>query len=72
MGALEDNNLKRLEKTELVSDFVLTNNGEWDHRAWLNFCEGIRDQGYCPIDLDQVGLLLERKKSEFWAKKSAK
>ena len=72
MGALEDNNLKRLEKTEIVSDFVLRNNGEWDHSAWLSFCESIRDKGYCPIDLDQVGLLLEKKKSEFWSSRSGK
>jgi len=64
----EESNLKRLEKSNLVANFVKKCNGEWDHEEWLTFCDSIKAKGYFPIDLDQVGLLLEKQKSECFSK----
>lgn len=66
MGKIEDDNLKKLAATKLVTDFVKKNNGEWNHQKWLDFCAFIEQKGYTPINLDQVGLLLEKKKAEFF------
>lgn len=66
MGKIEDDNLKKLAATKLVTDFVKKNNGEWDHQKWLDFCAFIEQKGYTPVNLDQVGLLLEKKKAEFF------
>ena len=60
-------NLNRLARTSLPMNFVKKHNGEWNHQAWLEFCAFLEDKGYTPIDLDQIGLLLEKKKAEFWA-----
>lgn len=65
-------NLKRLAKTELPINFVRSHAGEWDHQAWLEFCSSLEEEGYTPIDLDQVGLLLEQKKVEYWAERNSK
>lgn len=62
-------NLNRLARTSLPMNFVKKHSGEWNHQAWLEFCAFLEDKGYTPIDLDQVGLLLEKKKTEFWATK---
>jgi len=62
-------NLNRLARTSLPSNFVKKHNGEWNHQAWLEFCAFLEEKGYTPIDLDQVGLLLEKKKAEYWATK---
>jgi hypothetical protein len=71
MGKKEDN-LKKLAKSTVPMSFVKKNKGEWDHEKWLAFCEEIKSKGYDPIDLDQVGLILEQKKVEFLAPKPAK
>lgn len=63
-------NLTRLERTSIPWDFVCEHKGEWDHQAWLDFCAFIEKKGYTPVDLNQVGLILERKKAEYWAGKS--
>ena len=63
-------NLSRLERTSIPWDFVCEHNGEWDHQAWLDFCAYIERKGYTPVDLNQVGMILERKKAEYWAGKS--
>jgi hypothetical protein len=60
-------NLNRLAKTSLPMNFVKKHNGEWGHQAWLEFCAFLEEKGYTPIDLDSVGLLLEKRKAEFWA-----
>ena len=65
-------NLLRLERTTIPEDFVREHQGEWDHQAWLDFCSYIEDRGYTPIDLDAVGMILERKKTEYWTGKSKK
>ena len=65
MASNVEMNLKRLEKTSLPKDFVKNHNGEWNHRDWLGFCGFLEEKGYTPIDLDQVGLLLEKAKADF-------
>ena len=72
MASNAEFNLKRLEKTTLPMDFVRVHSGEWDHQAWLEFCASLEDKGYTPVDLDQVGLLLEQKKMEYWAERNSK
>ncbi len=67
MGAKEDN-LKKLEKTALLANFVKKNKGSWDHQKWLGLLENLKQKGYYPIDEDQVGLILERKKAEYLEK----
>lgn len=64
MSTLSDKNLERLSKSELIKAFVLEHNGEWNHLNWLSFCEMLEKLGYTPIDLDQVGLLLEAEKAK--------
>ena len=67
MPSNSEMNLNRLARTSLPMNFVKAHNGEWNHQAWLEFCAFLEEKGYTPIDLDQVGLLLESKKAEFWA-----
>ena len=62
-------NLKKLSKTSILMNFVKKNNGSWDHVAWEDLCTKINAK-YTPIDLDQVGVLLEEKKELFIAKNS--
>ncbi len=69
MPSNSEMNLNRLVRTSLPANFVKKHNGEWNHQAWLEFCAFLEEKGYTPIDLDQVGLLLEKKKAEFWAAK---
>lgn len=59
-------NLGRLAKTTIPKDFVASHNGEWNHQDWLIFCAALEEKGYTPIDLDQVGLLLEKEKAAYW------
>lgn len=59
-------NLQRLASTSIAADFVKANQGEWDHQTWVKFCHDLGDKGFFPVDLDQVGLLLEKKKAEYW------
>lgn len=59
-----EENLKRLARTSILKTFVVKNNCEWDHTKWLEFCAYLEEKGYAPVDFDQVGLLLEKKKAE--------
>ncbi len=59
-------NLTRLAKTSLPKDFVQHHHGEWNHRDWLEFCAFLEEKGFTPIDLDQVGLLLEQAKTDYY------
>jgi hypothetical protein len=59
----KEENLKRLAESNVLSDFVKLNNCEWDHSKWLDLCHLIEDD-YAPIDLEQMGLLLEEKRSQ--------
>jgi len=67
MPSNSEMNMNRLSRTSLPMNFVKAHNGEWNHQAWLEFCAFLEEKGYTPIDLDQVGLLLESKKAEFCA-----
>lgn len=58
-------NLSKLKKSSLPMTFVKKQKGNWDHQEWLNFCSQLKEKGYDPIDLDQVGLILEEKKKKF-------
>ncbi len=62
-------NLTRLQRSTLPQDFVRAHNGEWNHHDWLEFCASLEQAGYTPINLDQVGLLLEKYKADFFAGK---
>lgn len=66
MASNAEMNLTRLAKTSLPMNFVIQHKGEWNHQDWLEFCAFLEDKGYTPIDLDQVGLLLEKSKAEYW------
>jgi hypothetical protein len=68
MGQKEDN-LKKLAKTGILANFVKRNKGSWDHEGWSSLLGSIKEKGYYPIDEDQVGLLLEQKKSLYKVKK---
>lgn len=70
MASNAEMNLKRLAGTKLPMNFVVQHNGEWNHRDWLEFCAFLEQKGYTPIDLDQVGLLLEKAKGDFFHKKA--
>jgi hypothetical protein len=59
-------NFDKLRKTCLPYDFVREHNGKWNHQNWLDFCSQIYEAGYCPIDLNKVGSLLESLKDEFY------
>ena len=67
----EEVNVKKLRKTVIPINFVKKNNGAWNHEQWLEFCETLKEKGYTPIDFDQVGLLLEKKKADYLAQKSS-
>ncbi len=61
----KEENLKKLVKSCKPESFVRQNNGCWDHQAWLVFCGEIVEEGYDPIDFDQIGLILENHKTAF-------
>ena len=63
-------NLKRLARTCIPMNFVKKQKGVWNHEEWLLFCDMLKEKGYTPIDLDQVGLLLEEKKTAYLEEKS--
>ncbi|MBR2434950.1 MAG: hypothetical protein IKB22_05710 [Lentisphaeria bacterium] len=66
MATIAEMNLARLAKTPLIKEFVANHKGEWNHRDWLEFCAFLEDKGFTPIDLDQVGLLLEKEKAVYF------
>ncbi len=61
----KEENLKKLEKSSKIKSFVRKNKGCWDHKAWLMLCAEIVEEGYEPIDFDQVGLIAEKQKTDF-------
>ncbi len=63
-----DTNLNRLKKTVIPINFIKKNKGAWNHQQWLEFCQKLQDKGYTPINFDEVGLLLERKKLDYLSK----
>ncbi len=71
MQTIEERNLGRLERSTLPKEFVIRHKGEWDHQAWLDFCASIEEKGFTPINLDNVGLILEHLKTLYWQDKDA-
>ena len=69
MSETKDSNLERLSKSGLLDNFVTNNRGSWDNEKWLNLCDEISKQDFTPVDYDQVGLVLEKKKAEYLSKK---
>jgi hypothetical protein len=65
MEKKERENLKRLAALSLLPDFVRKHNAEWDHYAWLQFQQKLEEEGYTPINIEDVGQLLEEKRAEF-------
>ncbi len=61
----KENNLKKLAKSGKLEKFVKAKKANWDHQSWLVLCSEIVEEGYEPIDFDQVGLILENCKVEF-------
>ena len=61
----KEENLKKLEKTSKIKSFVKKNKGCWDHKTWIMLCAEIAEEGYEPIDFDQVGLIAEKHKTDF-------
>ena len=68
MSETKETNLERLSKSGLLDKFVIINRGSWDNEKWLNLCDEISRQDFTPIDYDQVGLVLEKKKAEYLSK----
>ncbi len=69
MTEIKEANLKRLSKSGLLDNFVTNNRGSWDNEKWLNLCDEISKQDFTPVDYDQVGLTLEKKKADYLSKK---
>ncbi len=63
----KEENLKKLAKSGKLEKFVKAKKGNWDHQAWLILCSEIVEEGYEPIDFDQVGVLLEDHKAKLLA-----
>ena len=55
----------------MLATFVKKNKGSWDHQEWIELLENLKSKGYYPVDEDQVGLIVEKKKAEYWAKQKA-
>lgn len=66
---VEEQNLKKLGRTSIPMNFVKKHDGVWDHDSWVEFCDQLEGKGYTPINFDQVGLLLEKKKADYLSKK---
>jgi hypothetical protein len=58
-----------LKKSSIPMNFVKECNGCWDHAGWLSFLELVKEKGYEICDVDQIGLLLEEKKEQYFAQK---
>ena len=64
----KEENLRKLKKAGKIESFVKKNKGCWNHQSWLVFCAEITEGGYEPIDFDQVGLILEDHKANFFSR----
>lgn len=64
----EEINLGRISESGMLCEFVEDNMGCWDHAKWMSLCESIENSGFTPVDLDQVGLLLEKCKDKYLSK----
>jgi hypothetical protein len=64
-------NLARLVDSKLLDTFVTVNKGVWDNGKWLDLCDEISSRDFTPVDYDQVGLILERKKAEYFDRRES-
>lgn len=62
--------LAELKRTGVLMTFVKQNNGSWNHAEWLELVDKVKAKGY-ECDSDELGVLLEQKKEEYWAKQNA-
>ncbi len=69
MPVTKDANLKKLSRTSIPMNFIKKNRGTWNHVDWESFCDSLDNKGYTPIDFDEVGVLLEKKKVAYLKKK---
>jgi hypothetical protein len=67
MASKETENLKRLARTAIIMNFVKSKNGFWNHQDWLTFLFEVKKQGFDPIDTDQLGLLLEERRAQYFS-----
>jgi len=58
-------NLNRLKQSDIIRNFIIFNKAAWDHSKWLELCSFIENNGFAPIDYDQVGLFLEEEKIKY-------
>jgi hypothetical protein len=52
--------LRRWDDSGALLTWVRSHQGVWDHDAWLNLLEGLRQSEFWPIDPDALGQVLER------------
>ncbi|HCE42223.1 MAG TPA: hypothetical protein DET40_01575 [Lentisphaeria bacterium] len=64
-------NMEKLIKSGILEIFVIENKASWDHQEWLRLCEEISNSEFYPVDFDQVGLLLENKKTAYLEPRNA-
>jgi hypothetical protein len=62
---LKARNLRRLEETTIVRDFVSQQLGRWNHVEWVKLLERLEREGFFPIDEAAVGQKLEQCRSEW-------
>ena len=65
---MEAKNLKRLRRSSIPMRFIKEMKAIWTHTDWDIFCIKLDEQGFTPIDFDQVGLLLEDIKVDYLMK----
>lgn len=68
MSKAKEVNLKKLAKSSILMTFIKKNNAIWGHKDWGELLTNLKSRGYSPIDIDQVGLLLESKREAFLLK----
>lgn len=61
-------NVKRLFATKIPRNFIVKQNGQWDHGAWTEFIDDVRSRGYDPVDEAEIGCRLEAKREQMVAK----
>lgn len=70
MASEQNNNLIKLKQSNLLSKFVKSHDGKWEHQNWLELLALLEQEGFTPIGSDQVGLLLEEEREIYLAKKT--
>ncbi len=55
-------NMDKLIESGKIKLFATKHNGTWSHKDWLEFCKELEASGLAPLDLNEVGLLLEKEK----------